>query len=90
MVGLVIAFPGIVSSGLDKNVTYDLDKVRMEMEAAMPDPGAAEANDPMANMEGAEPADGAASEPDGAAPATTDDDPLKALQDSIADEPKKQ
>ena len=90
MVGLVIAFPGIVSSGLDKNVTYDLDKVRMEMEAAMPDPGAAEANDPMANMEGAEPADGAASEPDGAAPATTDDDPLKALQDSIADEPKKE
>ena len=90
MVGLVIAFPGIVSSGLDKNVTYDLDKVRMEMEAAMPDPGAAEANDPMANMEGAEPADSAASEPDGAAPATTDDDPLKALQDSIADEPKKQ
>ncbi len=90
MVGLVIAFPGIVSSGLDKNVTYDLDKVRMEMEAAMPDPGAAEANDPMANMEGAEPADAAASEPDGAAPATTDDDPLKALQDSIADEPKKE
>ncbi|HAU57447.1 MAG TPA: C4-dicarboxylate ABC transporter [Comamonadaceae bacterium] len=90
MVGLVIAFPGIVSSGLDKNVTYDLDKVRMEMEAAMPDPDAAEATDPMANMEGAEPADGDASEPDGAAPATTDDDPLKALQDSIADEPKKE
>jgi len=37
MVGLIIAFPGIVSSGLDKKVVYDLDKVRIEMEASMPD-----------------------------------------------------
>ncbi|WP_394756914.1 TRAP transporter large permease subunit [Rhodoferax sp.] len=37
MVGLIIAFPGIVSSGLDKKVVYDLDQVRMEMEASMPD-----------------------------------------------------
>jgi hypothetical protein len=33
--GLVIAFPGIVSSGLDKAEVYDLDKVRLEMEANM-------------------------------------------------------
>ena len=30
MVGLIIAFPGIVSSGLDKEATVDLDKVKIE------------------------------------------------------------
>ena len=38
MVALVITFPGIVSSGLDKAEVYDLDKVRLEMEANMPAP----------------------------------------------------
>ena len=38
MVGLIIAFPGIVSSGLDKAEAIDLDKVRIEMEANMPAP----------------------------------------------------
>lgn len=37
MVGLVIAFPGIVSGGLDDAVEYDLDAVREQMEADMPD-----------------------------------------------------
>jgi TRAP-type mannitol/chloroaromatic compound transport system permease large subunit len=32
MVGLIIAFPGIVSSGLDKEEKIDLDKVQMQME----------------------------------------------------------
>jgi len=78
-VGLIIAFPGIVSSGLDKAETYDLDKVRMEMEAAMPD-AAPEALDPTAGMEGANtPA---------TPPAAAEDDPLKALQDSLANEKK--
>ncbi len=81
MVGLIIAFPGIVSSGLDKEVVYDLDKVRMEMEAAMPG-DALEAADPTAGMEGATAAPGG----DAAAPAA--DDPLKALQDSMANEKK--
>ena len=82
MVGLIIAFPGIVSSGLDKAEVYDLDKVRMEMEATMPDAaGAPEATDPTAGMEGAGAAPG-----DTAAPAA--DDPLKALQDSLANEKK--
>jgi TRAP-type mannitol/chloroaromatic compound transport system permease large subunit len=79
MVGLVIAFPGIVSSGLDKAEVYDLDKVRMEMEAAMPD-AMPETPDPTAGMEGATGADQPAS-----APA---DDPLKALQDSLEQEKK--
>ena len=42
MVGLIIAFPGIVSSGLDKEQKVDLDKVQMQMEdsrAGEPDAG---------------------------------------------------
>src|SRR5574343_944222 len=73
MVGLIIAFPGIVSSGLDKQEVYDLDKVRMEMEAAVPDVPAPDFVDPASDAEGA-PAEGE----EGAA-----DDPLKALQDSL-------
>ncbi len=77
MVALVIAFPGIVSSGLDEKQVYDLDKVRMEMEAAMPD-ASAEAADPTAGMAGA-------GDP---APAPAADDPLKALQDSMSTDKK--
>jgi GntP family gluconate:H+ symporter len=33
MVGLIIAFPGIVSSGLDKTEKIDLDKVQLEVQA---------------------------------------------------------
>jgi TRAP-type mannitol/chloroaromatic compound transport system permease large subunit len=79
MVGLVITFPGIVSSGLDKEEVYDLDKVRMEMEATMPD-AMPEAADPTAGMEGS-----TGTEPAASAPA---DDPLKALQDSLEQEKK--
>jgi len=42
MVGLIIAFPGIVSSGLDKVQVYDMDKIRLQMEAdQLKDDGAA-------------------------------------------------
>ena len=37
MVGLIIAFPGIVSSGIDEKVAYDMDAIRKQMEAAMPE-----------------------------------------------------
>ncbi|WP_309679343.1 TRAP transporter large permease subunit [Polaromonas sp.] len=79
MVGLIIAFPGIVSSGLDKKQVYDLEKVRIEMENSMPpeqptlDPAAA-------------PGAAAASGADAALPAAAplaDDDPMKAMQESI-------
>ncbi|MGB7655811.1 MAG: TRAP transporter large permease subunit, partial [Novosphingobium sp.] len=36
MVGAIIAFPGIVSSGLDKKEVYDMNKVQLEMEASLP------------------------------------------------------
>ena len=70
MVGLIIAFPGIVSSGLDKAEVYDLEKARIEMEANMP------------SLEpSAEPTDPAAA---------AEDDPMKAMQDSMTStEPKK-
>ena len=54
MVGLIIAFPGIVSSGLDKKEIIDLDKVVLEVQAdAAPADGSAPAvddNDPMKAM----------------------------------------
>ena len=37
MVSLIIAFPGIVSSGMDEKVEYDLDAIREQMEANMPE-----------------------------------------------------
>lgn len=73
MVGLIIAFPGIVSSGLDEKVDYDLDKVREQMEADMPAP--IDFDSP--TMEGATPSPA----PD-AAPAA-EDDPMKAMEDAL-------
>ena len=81
MVGLVITFPGIVSSGLDKEVVYDLDKVRQEMEATMQGT-TPEAADPTAGMDSGAPAAPASD----AAPAA--DDPMKALQDSMSTDKK--
>lgn len=69
MVGLIIAFPGIVSSGLDEKVDYDLDAIREQMESSMPAPIDFD-NPYMEQGSGT-----------GSAPA--EDDPLKALQDSL-------
>ena len=85
MVGLIIAFPGIVSSGLDKKEVYDLDKVRLEMEASMPD--SFSQPDPAAVMPDP-PSEAAPAESGDSAPPT--DDPLKALQDSPGNKPEKQ
>ena len=78
MVGLIIAFPGIVSSGLDKKEVYDMEKVQREMEANLP---------PMDQIAPA-PDDGASAPTDGAS-APAEDDPLKALQDSMSGASKK-
>lgn len=81
MVGLIIAFPNLVSGGLDKKEAVDMQQVERELEANMPPP---EVQTPEAD-----PADPAASAVDGAGSApATDDDPLKALQDSMSSEKK--
>jgi tripartite ATP-independent transporter DctM subunit len=54
MVGLIIAFPGIVSSGLDKAEKVDLDKIQIQMnqemqDAAAPPVGAASGIEAMPN-----------------------------------------
>jgi len=80
MVGAIIAFPGIVSSGLDKTEKVDLDKVGAEMMANMPQ------EDPEAPAPAAD-----SSAPEGAAPAPAEpassdqanDDPMKAMQESM-------
>ena len=66
LVGLIVAFPGIVSSSLDEKVEYDLDAIREQMESSMP---AMDFDNPYFQPEeGSEQAD---------------DDPLKALQESM-------
>ena len=45
MVGLIIAFPAIVSSGLDKKEAIDLDSVVMEVQSETPAPAASDALD---------------------------------------------
>ena len=72
MVGCIIAFPGIVSSGLDKKVVYDLDKVRIEMEKNMP------AVAPLAPPEM-----GTSSAPGAEPAAAAENDPMKAMQESM-------
>ena len=79
MVGLIIAFPGIVSSGLDEKQDYDLDKVREQMEADMPAP--IDFENP--SLDGAAPDAGSAP----AAPA--EDDPMKAMEDALKSEQPK-
>jgi len=74
MVGLIIAFPGIVSSGLDKEEKVDLNKVMLQMEADMPPVDAAK--DSKMDAAGNLPMPAA----DDKAP---NDDPMKAMQESM-------
>ena len=83
MVGLIIAFPGIVSSGLDKPEVYDMDKIRLQMESDMTNleppvllPGeSTESTDP------AMPEPAPEAEP-------AEEDPLKAMQDELKKDEK--
>ncbi|MBT2322992.1 TRAP transporter large permease subunit [Variovorax paradoxus] len=77
MVGLIIAFPGIVSSGLDKAEAIDLDKIGAEMRANMPGeetavpPPAPDASAPAGAENAAPPAPAA------------EEDPMKAMLESL-------
>ncbi len=68
MVGAIIAFPGIVSSGLDKKEVYDMDKIRLQMEADMRQLDSLEMPAPMPG-------------PDSAP--EVPEDPLKAAQEAL-------
>ena len=73
MVGLIIAFPGIVSSGLDKTEKIDLDKVVLEVQAEPPSEAASA------------PEGGASAAEDDQ---KADDDPMKAMEESMAKDKK--
>jgi GntP family gluconate:H+ symporter len=89
MVTLIIAFPQLVSSGLEKKAVYDMDKIQQQMEANMPPPISSE-EPTMRDRSGAGSAAPGAAEPLAPAPtAPVDDDPLKALQESMSGKPKK-
>ncbi len=82
MVGLIIAFPGLVSGGLDKAEAFDPAKAMQQLEDQIELP--TEPGEPAPAAD--EPADPAsAGEPDAAAsePATDEDDPAKALEDEL-------
>ncbi len=78
MVGLIIAFPGIVSSGLDKKEAVDLDKVGAEMMLNLP--GAEpEAPDPATDASAPEPG----ASPDATGESAADNDPMKAMEEAM-------
>jgi GntP family gluconate:H+ symporter len=88
MVSLIIAFPGIVSSGLDKQEAVDLDKVGAEMMINMPD---AEPQAPMPGTDASapQPAPDAAMPDASAAPdAAAVDDPMKAMEEAMKNNTK--
>jgi GntP family gluconate:H+ symporter len=68
MVGLIIAFPGIVSSGLDKEEGLNAEQVQLEMMNATHD---------------GEPAADPAAQPGAATEAKPEDDPMKMMQESM-------
>ncbi|MBU3740366.1 MAG: TRAP transporter large permease subunit, partial [Rhodoferax sp.] len=80
MVSLIIAFPGIVSSGLDKTEKVDLDKVVLEVQAEPAAEGASAS-------ESASAAAGTASEAGSGNPGA-EDDPLKALEEALSKDKK--
>ena len=82
MVALIIFFPGIVSNGLDKEEKVDMNQVQMQMDADSKAPEVADA--PTA----AEAPQDGASAPTADAKAA-EDDPMKALQDSLDKDQKK-
>jgi TRAP-type mannitol/chloroaromatic compound transport system permease large subunit len=81
MVGLIIAFPGLVSSGLTKEPTIDADKVFQQMQK--------DSSKPAPTFDAPPPS--ADSAPSAPAAATDDakEDPMKGLMESLKNEPAK-
>ena len=90
MVGLIIAFPALVSSNLAKEPTIDVDKAFQQMQMAPKDGGVATppgAPSPAASSAG--PAGPAVSGPTADAVTNSDDDAMRRLLESMQKEPKK-
>jgi TRAP-type mannitol/chloroaromatic compound transport system permease large subunit len=87
MVAAVIAFPGLVTGGIEKGETVDADKILQQMQDTQQKDEAAASAAPAA---GASQPDAASSEAAGDnEPPLADDDPMKALQDAMKDDAKK-
>ena len=98
MVGVLIAFPGIVTGALDKPVVVDMQKVGDQLQEQLNDAGGGYgADNPFGAPEGGEEGSAPAEAPkDGSQPAPVapsadtgygSDDPTKALQDSLTPAP---
>jgi TRAP-type mannitol/chloroaromatic compound transport system permease large subunit len=103
MVGILIAFPQIVTGSLDKEVKVNLDDIGAQMRDSLKSDEGATPTDPYGGPEEAAPGAAPKTEPDaapgaapGAAPAvpepsaeSTESDPMKAMQDALkAQNPK--
>ena len=77
MVGLIIAFPGLVSTGSAKEATIDADKVFREMQAAPRASSKLDAGSPAAAASDAAPA------------AEEKEDPMKGLMESLKNDQAK-
>ncbi len=88
MVAAVIAFPGLVSGGLEKTETIDADKAleTMGLPEPMAEPGA-EAADPAASAASA--AEEGLPAPEPAASEPAEEDPMKALEEAMKKDAKK-
>jgi TRAP-type mannitol/chloroaromatic compound transport system permease large subunit len=83
MVGMIMAFPGLVTGNLEKVETLS-DTEMMERLQNMGESGAAPAADPMLDGFGLPPAT-----PDAGGATGPQDDPLKAMQEALTPEPAK-
>lgn len=97
MVGLIIAFPGIVSGGLDKEVKVDLDKVKIEQPAEEKSQEKERSMDELfkqgssaRDQAPASPAAAPAASPTAPPAGKSEDDAMKAILDAVKkDEAKK-
>jgi len=86
MVGILIAFPQLVTGSLDKKVEVNMESISDQMRDSL---STEDSND------NADPGYGADEKPDATAPApeaagaSTEDDPLKAMQDALKADKKK-